>query len=237
MSGQVNLRSTTLFSRLNDEVLAAVAGALQPRRLGAGEILFNQGDPGDDLFIVEEGGVAIFMPSKEKPGQERPIRIFGPGEMMGEMALIDRQPRSLSARAVEPSRLLALTGADFSRLLNQYPAMGMAVMSGLSDRIRYTTDFLGEVQEWVRRVAAGEYERSFTPKAGSQDHSLATLAAEFAQMAAQVRKREEELRQQVEELRIQIDESKKQRQVGEIVESEYFQTLQARAKQLRKTTD
>jgi CRP-like cAMP-binding protein len=234
MSGQVDLRSTTIFSRLDDEVLTAVAAALQPRQLGAGENLFNQGDPGDELFIVQEGGIAIYMPSKDQPGQEQPIRIFGPGEMMGEMALIDRRPRSLSARAVEATRLLALTGVDFTRLLNRHPAMGMAVMAGLSDRIRYTTDFLGEVQEWVRRVASGQYERSYTPKAGAQDHSLAALAADFSQMAAQVRKREEEMRQQIEELRIQIDETKKQRQVGEIVESEYFQSLQAKVKQLRK---
>ncbi len=231
---QVDLRTTPIFSRLDDDILAAVAAALQPRRLDAGEPLFNQGDPGDELYIVQEGGIAIYMPSKDQPGKERPIRIFGPGEMMGEMALIDRQPRSLSARAVETTRLLALTGDDFTRLLGQHPDMGMAVMAGLSDRIRYTTDFLGEVQEWVRRIAAGEYERSFTPKAGAQDRSIAALAADFSQMAAQVRKREEEMRRQIEELRIQIDEAKKERQVGEIVESEYFQNLQAKAKQLRK---
>jgi phage regulator Rha-like protein len=60
------------------------------------------------------------------------------------------------------------------------------------------------------------------------------LAAEFAQMAAQVQKREESLRQQIADLRIEIDEAKKERQVGEIVESEYFQNLRAQASALRR---
>ena len=62
---------------------------------------------------------------------------------------------------------------------------------------------------------------------------IRTLAAEFAQMAAQVEKREQELRKEVFRLQIEIDEAKRERQVSEIVESDYFQSLRSQAKKLR----
>jgi signal transduction histidine kinase len=109
-----------------------------------------------------------------------------------------------------------------------------AVMGGLSDRIRYTTEFLSEVREWVKRVAEGRYDREFKPQADYQDRSIAALAGEFAQMAAHVQKREEELRQEIMQLRIEIDEAKKARQVSEIVESDFFQDLQSKARRMRQ---
>jgi len=154
------------------------------------------------------------------------------------MALIDRRPRSLSARTVEPTHLLVLRGDSFRRLVRDDPAVALAVMSGLSDRIRYTTEFLSQVRHWVGRMSAGKYKGeqfaremqdwvrqmggggpSQAPAApagqvpaapagqviGYRDETLATLAAEFAQMATQVREREEALQRQVEQLRIEID--------------------------------
>jgi CRP-like cAMP-binding protein len=234
MTQVTELKRISLFSQLGDEYLATTLAALKTKQFSQGEILFNLGDPGDEMFVVQTGSVAVFAPSKDKPGDESPIRIFGPNETVGEMALIDGQPRSLSGRALEPTQVLVLTRQDFHRLLHEHPDMAIAVMTSLNERIRYTTEFLSEVSEWVRRVAEGNYERGFRPSADYQDRSISALAREFAQMAAQVKKREEELRQQVAQLRIEIDETKKQRQVDEIVGSDYFQSLQARAKNLRR---
>ena len=231
---ELDLRSIVLFEQLSEQALAEVRALLEPQALAAGTVLFNKGDPGDQMFIVRQGNVALYLPSPDKPGEERPIRIVAPGEVLGEMALIDRQPRSVSARALDAVEVLVFQGDDLRRMLGQYPPMALAVMGGLNNRIRYTTDFLGEVREWVRRVASGEYDRGFTPRSAYTDRSIASLAAEFAQMAAQVQKREEALRAEIAELRIEIDEGKKARQVGEIVESEYFQNLRAQAQKLRR---
>lgn len=228
------LRNIALFEALTDEALAELSAALRPHALPAGTVLFNKGDPGDEMYVVQQGAIALYIPSAERPGEERPIRIIGAGEALGEMALIDRQPRSMSARAIEETQALVLQGDDFRQMLYRYPEMSLAVMSGLNNRIRYTTDFLGEVREWVKRVAAGEYARGFVPASEYRDRSLTALAGEFAQMAAQVQRREEELRQQIADLRIEIDHAKKERQVGEIVESEYFQNLRAQAAKLRR---
>ena len=234
MAEKVNLRAIELFAPLADETLVELAACLVPRALPEGAVLFDKGDVGDELYIVQRGGIALYIPNPEQPGSERPIRIVGAGEVLGEMALIDSQPRSVSGRAVEPVEILVLKGDGFRRLLREHPEMALAVMSGLNNRIRYTTDFLGEVREWVRRVAAGEYQRAFAPRTEYRDRSIAALAAEFAQMAAQVQKREEALRQEIVDLRIEIDQAKKERQVGEIVESEYFQNLRAQASELRR---
>lgn len=230
-SGQ--LAKIQMFSRLAEGALQEVQAVLKTRSLADGEILFNLGDAGDELYIVQRGRVAIFMPSKEKHGEERPVRIFGSQEALGEMALIDRQPRSMSARALEPSEVLVLTGGGFRQLLRQHPDMALAVMGGLNDRIRYTTQFLGEVQNWVKRIAEGKYDRDLAADTDYQDSSIAGLAADFAQMAAQVRQREEDLRRELKKLRIEIDQSKKERHVSEIVESDFFQSLTEKAKKLR----
>ncbi|MEJ2209342.1 MAG: cyclic nucleotide-binding domain-containing protein [Anaerolineae bacterium] len=244
-----------MFGRLPEETLSRLTAALKRRTYDEGQILFHKGDPGDEMYIVEEGAVAIFEPGDAEPDKERPLRIFRAGGSLGEMALIDREPRTLSARAVQPTHVLVLKGKDFENLVRD-PAMAMAVMSGLSDRIRYTTDFLAEVrqwvgrmaggqyetaqfftdmQTWVRQVAAGEYEADVEETAGQyRDPTMATLAAEFARMATHVREREAELRQEIAQLKIEIDHTKRQEQVEEIVESDFFQDIKSKARDLRR---
>lgn len=229
-----DLRRVVLFKELPEEALNDLAAALQTRELAAGEVLFHIGDPGDEMFLIAQGRVALFIPGREPPGQEKPIRIVEPGEVLGEMALIDGRPRSLSARALEATQVQVLAGEDFRRLMARYPDIAMAVMIGLCERIRYTTEFLGEMRGWVQRIAAGEYDLGGTLESGYRDSTIATLAAEFTRMAARLKEREEELRRQVAELRIEIDQAKKERQVSEIVESEYFQALRAQVQRLRR---
>lgn len=248
------LKNSYMFHRLSEERLAAIQAALETRELQTGELLFNMGDPGDELFIVETGQVAIFAPNKDNPGQEKPIRIFRTGGILGEMALIDRQPRSLSARALEPSRVLVLDGKDFRYHVEEEPSLAFAVMYGLSDRIRYTTEFLNEVRSWVGRVtqgdyssdqfldevrgwvkqvSAGEYEETFRPK-NHQDQTLSTLAAEFARMAAVVQQREKALQKEIAQLKIEINESKRKEDVQEIKDSDYFRSIQEQIKAMRE---
>jgi len=250
-----SLREIVLFSRLSDQALASIVNRLRTRQLADEEVLFNQGDPGNELFIVQSGSIAIYSPTDKNAAEGRPIRIFRRGESLGEMALIDRQPRSLSARALEPTQVIILDGDDFRQLLQDFPEMSLAVMQSLNDRIRYTTNFLTEVRDWVKRMAAGKYQtteflgemqgwvrqvtegrydQAIPTPVKYQDPTLASLAADFAQMAAQVQQRENALRQEIAQLKIEIDEVKQKRQVAEIVESEYFQSLKAQVKTLRQ---
>jgi CRP-like cAMP-binding protein len=257
----ISLRDVYMFSQLADDNIAEIEAVLEARPLAEGESLFHQGDVGDELFIVQQGQVAIYAPSEEHPGEEKPIRIFRRGGILGEMALIDRQPRSLSARALEASWLLALKGSDFRRLLQQDGDLALGVMVGLSDRIRYTTEFLNEVRAWVGRMGQGEYSRDefvqevsgwmkqisegeyeqsievAAGRSGYHDPMVAGLAAEFAHMAATVRQREESLRQEIAQLRVEIDEAKRQQDVAQITGSDYFQSLKAQVQSMRQEQD
>ena len=234
MTGKIALKDVVLFSKLSDKALEEVQSTLKSRRLSKGEIIFNQGDPGNELIIVEEGVVSIFMPIEGIREDIQPIRLFTPGQMLGEMALIDQKPRSASARAEEPGKILTLNGEDFDRLLRESPEMALSVMSGLSDRIRYTTDFLGEVSGWIQRIAEGDYKTTETLQNKQyKDQNLASLAAEFAQMSARVQEREETLRREVAKLRIEIDEAKRKRDSSRIMSSDYYKQLKEKAKQMR----
>jgi len=222
-----------MFSQFSAEALGEIAALMQPRCLAAGEVLFDQGERGDELFIVQEGSLAIYVPGAALPAEAPPLRILTSGEVLGEMALIDRKPRSLSARALTASRVLVLGGDEFRRLLQTRPEVALYVMSGLNDRIRYTLEFVGEMRTWIKRVAEGHYDRQFTPPTDYEDRSIAALVADFAQMAIQVQEREEALRREVAELRIEINQARRQREVEQITETDYFQALQSKARRLR----
>ncbi len=236
---EIALNRIALFAQLPAEALAEVEGLLQPRALAAGEILFHQGDPGDELIIVQDGQVSIYVPEPGAPEKGQPIRVFTSGGMLGEMALVDQQPRSASARAETAAHILTLRRDDFQRLVAENPDMSAALMGGLSERIRYTTDFLGEVRQWVQRITAGDYQAGMAVEDSGkyQDPTLATLAAEFSAMAAQVKQREETLKQEVAMLRIEIDEARRREEASQIMDSDFYRSLKEKARSMRQKKD
>jgi CRP-like cAMP-binding protein len=254
MTDVATLRRVYLFNHLTDERIAEISQALKPRDLAASEVLFNRGDAGNEMYIVESGKVAIFSPDPDRPGEEKSLRIFQPEDVLGEMAIIDHSPRSASARALEPSRVLALNETDFKRLVAADADFSLSVMEGLNDRIRYTTNFLSEVGHWVGRITKGEYndqafnkevenwaqtvstgeaDKATAPGTKIKDDTMSVLAAEFAKMAAEVRQREETLRKEIAVLKVQIDDTRRKQEVQQITGSESFQSLKERAQQLR----
>jgi CRP-like cAMP-binding protein len=230
------LQKNPMFKSLSPAEVETLAGSLKTRSLPAGQVLFSLGDPGDEMILVREGKIAIYMPDAGRPESGQALRIFKPGEVLGEMALIDHLPRSASARAESDSTIATLGLDDFRNLLASEPEVAMSVMSGLSSRIRYTTDFIGEIRQWVKRLAEGNYEAIQAP-GEMQDTSLSALAADFVRMAGQVRAREEKLKQEVAELRIQIDDKRRKEQVNEITQSDYYLNLKEKLRAMREDDD
>lgn len=230
------LQKTQIFKSLTPAEAETLAGRFKTRSLPAGQILFNLGDPGEEMILVREGQIAIYMPDPARPEAGQALRIFKSGDILGEMALIDHLPRSASARAESDSLIAALSLENFRALLASQPEVATSVMSGLSGRIRYTTDFIGEIRQWVQRLSEGNYEAIKAP-GNVEDTSLSALAAEFVRMAGQVREREEKLKQEVAELRIQIDEKQRREKASEITQSEYFKDLKAQLRAMREEDD
>lgn len=230
------LAGNPIFKSLSPEALAALERSMKTRALKAGEVLFNLGDPGDEMIVVQAGKLAIYMPEKGHPEAGQALRIFQSGDLFGEMALIDQLPRSASARAETDSTIATLDIVSFKNLLAAHTEVATGVMSGLSGRIRYTTDFIGEIRQWVKRMAEGDYQSIQAP-GNLEDSSLSALAAEFVRMAGQVREREEKLQQEVAQLRIEIDEKKRKEEFSQITESDYYINLKAKLKAMREQDD
>jgi CRP-like cAMP-binding protein len=227
------LKKIAIFKSLPPEAIEQVAAGLKTRTLQAGQVLFNLGDPGNEMIIVRRGKIAIYMPDTKKSQTGQVLRIFRSGEILGEMALIDRQPRSASARAETKALIATLDIETFIHLIEDHPEVAMGVMSGLSGRIRYTTDFIGEMREWMQKLAEGNYQGIQLPT-NVRDSSLSALAADFVRMATQVREREEKLKQEVAQLRIEIDETKRSQEVKQITSSDYYLSLKEKLKALRE---
>jgi len=131
------LRSVPLFANVPDGELEALANGLGKRTFGKGMIIFHGGSLGQTLYIIESGLVRIF--SLSESGQELTFNVYGPGEIFGEMALLDGRPRSAGALCMERTVTYTLHRDVFGRCLEQTPALVHGVIELLIARLRYTT--------------------------------------------------------------------------------------------------
>jgi CRP-like cAMP-binding protein len=126
-----------LFSELTDEESARLAALLRARRYARSEVIFLEGDEGTALCLIAEGRIRIQLTGTD--GREVVITVYGPGEIFGEMALLDGEPRSADAIAQEPSRVFWLQRDDFQAFLEDHPRAAMKMLAALSRRLRHTT--------------------------------------------------------------------------------------------------
>lgn len=138
------LRSVELFSGLKPEALELVAKVATEEVHTTGTTIFRHGDAGDKLYVIVEGKVRI---SREVPGMgEEALAVLGPGQVFGEMALLDESPRSADARVHERCRLLALPKDAFDDLLFLHKDLAYEVLWSvvrmLVGRLRETTEKL-----------------------------------------------------------------------------------------------
>ena len=151
------LREIGLFGALSDEVLAHLASVLQQRLVGSGSTVFQEGDPGHDMFVVLDGEVEVLK--KSRRGRQQRVAILGPSDLLGEMSIIDVQPRSATARSLAPTRLLRIASEDLDALyrhdVKSYAIVVLNVARDLSRRLRVTDGILADIaanvlDEYVR---------------------------------------------------------------------------------------
>jgi CRP/FNR family transcriptional regulator, cyclic AMP receptor protein len=116
----------------------AIATRLNSRRFTDGETIFMRGDPGSTLMILVEGRVRIGVNSSD--GREMLLTIMEPGQIFGEMSLLDGQARSADATAMGETLVLVLERADFLVTLRQFPEAALRLCTMLSERLRRSTD-------------------------------------------------------------------------------------------------
>ncbi len=129
-----HLRQVPYFLEFNEESLLTLARSCRLRHFKAKEALFHEGDPGQILYIVLSGRVNISKVAAS--GDTVYIAQRGPGEMIGEMALLDGKPRSADAVTDTACELLMLDRSEFLRCLERSPKMALAIIVSLAARLR-----------------------------------------------------------------------------------------------------
>ena len=132
------LQQTQLFAGVSEMQLQKIVPDIVRRHFRQGEVIFREGDPGQVLYLIQSGQVRIYVNGLD--GSETSVILFGrPGEIFGELAVVDGLPRSATAVALEETLLLTIERERFRRHLCQAPALALNFMQELSLKLRYNT--------------------------------------------------------------------------------------------------
>jgi CRP/FNR family transcriptional regulator, cyclic AMP receptor protein len=134
------LSQITMFQQLSAESLAELANVIDETQVAAGETLFHAGDPGDSLFIVHQGQVELFI--KDTAGQKIVLTIAEPGDMFGELAMLDYGSRTATALALTDCEVLVLDRDDLKLLFQRKPEAALHMLASLSSLTRKADELL-----------------------------------------------------------------------------------------------
>jgi CRP-like cAMP-binding protein len=134
------LKQSPLFNSLENADLEGLVSSMRVQSLKQGQTLFYKGDEGTALYIIKRGAIKIVLPSKI--GDEIIVTIFTVNDFFGEMALLDGEPRSANAVAIEPTEVFVLNRNNFLSFLKSNINAIRSILSSLSKRLRLTDEFL-----------------------------------------------------------------------------------------------
>lgn len=144
------VKTVRLFREFDPPELMALTGQLRERKLRKGQMLFKEGDHGEEMFLVREGTILV---SKAVTGKvEQVLARFGSGDFFGEMSLFDHAPRSATIQAETEAVLLVLDRENLNRLIEVNPRAAAALFHGLVlvfiERLRASGELVAEITRW-----------------------------------------------------------------------------------------
>lgn len=137
------LSQNEFFADASREDLEIIALTAREQSLVRGDVLFHEGEESQALYIVLSGRVALAM-SNPIDNRETMVGLMTPGDLFGEMPMLDQGVRSADARALEPSSVLAIPYASIIDLFNNKPALLWGVARMLASRLRETNEALAD---------------------------------------------------------------------------------------------
>ena len=137
------LATVPLFKSLDATELTKFGELVREKSYPKGSVILFEDDPGDSLFVVRSGRVKVVLVAED--GREVILGILGVGEHVGELSLIDDQPRSAHVIAMEDTTLLVLRRDDFRRRVEASPAVAWSLLTELSRRLRRADGKIGSL--------------------------------------------------------------------------------------------
>jgi len=157
------LKNSFSLEGLSPDLAQELAGLARSMSINAGAILFENGDPGNGCYAVLEGSLKVSILSID--GDEQLLAVLGPGDLVGELALLDGRPRSATVSALKAAELAFIDKAAFERFADANPAVYRHMLSIVGKRLRQANDVLAA--------------RSFLPLPGRVAQTLLQLAETF----------------------------------------------------------
>ena len=179
------LRKVPLFARLEERELNELAALGGMRRFRKEELVFQQGDAGQQFFLILQGKVRIFL--QDERGREVILSLFGPEDFFGEMALLDGLARSASAQALSETRAFVLARDDFRRFLERTPVVALKLLAFMSERLRHADEIIENlallsVKGRLARLLAGWAIKEAHPIGEGMHLTLPMPKTQIAQM-------------------------------------------------------
>ncbi len=138
------LRQVSLFRSLSDKALLDLSAITIEQNIGGKTMVFKEGDPGDALYIVKNGKINILK--RTSSGVDSVLATLSKNAVIGDMAVIDDQPRSASVATVQDSTFLVITKTDFKQLLGSTPEISFQILKLMTERLRTTNVHLKELE-------------------------------------------------------------------------------------------
>lgn len=136
--------------------LERLRAACEERSYAPGEVVFREGETGEELHLVRSGQVRVTK--RLSGGLERPLLLLGPGGAFGEMVAVGEPRRTATATALEPTTTWAMGQAGFQRVCQEDPRLGVKVLGRfallLAERLRLTTELLRDTVRWSVRMSS-----------------------------------------------------------------------------------
>lgn len=129
------LKKIPLLADLNEEDHKEIIKHIEMQYYPAHKVIFNEGDPGDAVYIIKRGVIRIFHPG-EDPVEDKEIAMLGDNDVFGEMAIISEKPRNASAQTMEESEIFVLKKDDFIQLVSSNPNMASRISSEFLKRFK-----------------------------------------------------------------------------------------------------
>jgi CRP-like cAMP-binding protein len=160
------LAQIAIFGGLPEQALARIVDVTRLVRVATGAEVFGEGEPARSMFVVREGELEICK--RGRNGSEFCLAVLRPGDCVGEMSLIDIQPRSATARALRPTALYVLEQAEIARLyetdLQVYTLLVLNLAREISRRLRRADQVLVDMGVAVQGAWAHETPIPGRPK-------------------------------------------------------------------------